>query len=119
VTTRRVTAMTLSAALVVPAVSVMPPIRAAAAATLPCPAVEPPMPPPAAPSPPPVDAAERKVGGDGLATTGLAIPPAVPTPPGVTATSWLVADLNSGEVLGGCGPHERRTPASVQKLLLT
>jgi D-alanyl-D-alanine carboxypeptidase (penicillin-binding protein 5/6) len=38
--------------------------------------------------------------------------------PAVTATSWLVADLNSGEVLGGCGPHERRTPASVQKLLL-
>ncbi|TWJ20909.1 D-alanyl-D-alanine carboxypeptidase (penicillin-binding protein 5/6) [Micromonospora endolithica] len=36
----------------------------------------------------------------------------------MTATSWLVADLNSGEVLGGCGPHERRTPASVQKLLL-
>ena len=39
-------------------------------------------------------------------------------PPAVTATAWLVADLNSGEVLGGCGPHERRTPASVQKLLL-
>lgn len=38
--------------------------------------------------------------------------------PALTATSWLVADLNSGEVLGGCGPHERRTPASVQKLLL-
>ncbi|PZG02988.1 D-alanyl-D-alanine carboxypeptidase [Micromonospora deserti] len=39
-------------------------------------------------------------------------------PPAVTATSWLVADLNSGAVLGGCGPHEHRTPASVQKLLL-
>lgn len=39
-------------------------------------------------------------------------------PPAVTATSWIVADLNSGAVLGGCGPHERRTPASVQKLLL-
>jgi D-alanyl-D-alanine carboxypeptidase (penicillin-binding protein 5/6) len=36
----------------------------------------------------------------------------------VTATSWLVADLGSGAVLGGCGPHEYRTPASVQKLLL-
>ncbi len=39
-------------------------------------------------------------------------------PPAVTATSWLVADLSSGAVLGGCGPHEHRTPASVQKLLL-
>lgn len=36
----------------------------------------------------------------------------------MTATAWMVADLNSGVVLGGCGPHERRTPASVQKLLL-
>jgi serine-type D-Ala-D-Ala carboxypeptidase (penicillin-binding protein 5/6) len=36
----------------------------------------------------------------------------------VTATSWLVADLTSGEVLGGCRPHEHRAPASVQKLLL-
>jgi D-alanyl-D-alanine carboxypeptidase (penicillin-binding protein 5/6) len=36
----------------------------------------------------------------------------------LTATSWLVADLHSGAVLGGCGPHEYRTPASVQKLLL-
>jgi serine-type D-Ala-D-Ala carboxypeptidase (penicillin-binding protein 5/6) len=39
-------------------------------------------------------------------------------PPAVTATSWLVADLKSGVVLGGCGAHEHRTPASVQKLLL-
>lgn len=38
--------------------------------------------------------------------------------PAVTATSWLVADLNKGTVLGGCGPHEYRPPASVQKLLL-
>ncbi|TDC68684.1 D-alanyl-D-alanine carboxypeptidase, partial [Micromonospora sp. KC606] len=29
-----------------------------------------------------------------------------------------VADLDSGAVLGGCGPHEYATPASVQKLLL-
>jgi D-alanyl-D-alanine carboxypeptidase (penicillin-binding protein 5/6) len=36
----------------------------------------------------------------------------------VTATSWLVADLDTGKVLGGCGPHAYGTPASVQKLLL-
>ncbi|SCL14453.1 D-alanyl-D-alanine carboxypeptidase (penicillin-binding protein 5/6) [Micromonospora rhizosphaerae] len=76
------------------------------------------MPPPAAPSPPPVDAARRAVGGEALATAGLAIPAGAPMAPAVTATSWLVADLNSGEVLGGCGSHEHRTPASVQKLLL-
>ncbi|WBB70850.1 serine hydrolase [Micromonospora sp. WMMD812] len=75
-------------------------------------------PPPAVPSPPPVGASQAAVGGAALATSGLAIPAGAPMAPAVTATSWLVADLNSGEVLGGCGPHEHRTPASVQKLLL-
>ncbi|WP_446215332.1 D-alanyl-D-alanine carboxypeptidase family protein [Micromonospora sp. IBHARD004] len=114
----RVTAVALSAILVPPAVAVAPPTRAAAAPHVPCPAVKPPVPPPAAPSAPPVDPAEGAVGGQALATAGLAIPAAAPMAPAVTATSWLVADLNSGEVLGGCGPHEHRTPASVQKLLL-
>jgi D-alanyl-D-alanine carboxypeptidase (penicillin-binding protein 5/6) len=49
---------------------------------------------------------------------GLAIAPGAPRPPAVTAASWLVADLGSGAVLGGCGPHESHAPASVQKLLL-
>ncbi|MET8353856.1 D-alanyl-D-alanine carboxypeptidase [Micromonospora sp. NPDC005206] len=101
-----------------PAVAIPLPVRASAAPYVPCPAVKPPTPPPAMPSPPPVDPADRAIGGAALATTGLAIPARAPTAPAVTATSWLVADLNSGEVLGGCGPHERRTPASVQKLLL-
>jgi D-alanyl-D-alanine carboxypeptidase (penicillin-binding protein 5/6) len=58
------------------------------------------------------------VGGDALATDGLVIPAGAPNPPALTATSWLVADLDTGEVLGGCGPHAYVTPASVQKLLL-
>ncbi|MER7332836.1 D-alanyl-D-alanine carboxypeptidase [Micromonospora sp. NPDC000119] len=111
--------MALSALLVAPtAALVVTPTPAAAAPYVPCPAVKPPAPPPAAPSPPPVDPAERTVGGQALATSGLAIPADAPMAPAVTATAWLVADLNSGEVLGGCGPHEHRTPASVQKLLL-
>ncbi|WP_243710582.1 serine hydrolase, partial [Micromonospora sp. KC213] len=61
---------------------------------------------------------QRAVGGAALATAGLVVPPGAATPPPVTATSWLVADLDSGTVLGGCGPHEYATPASVQKLLL-
>ncbi|NJP35795.1 D-alanyl-D-alanine carboxypeptidase, partial [Micromonospora sp. HSS6-12] len=110
--------MALSALLVAPAVAAAPPAKAAAAPEVPCPKAEPPVPPPATPAPPPVDTAHRKVGGDALATAGLAIPQGVPMAPAVTATSWLVADLNNGEVLGGCAPHDRRTPASVQKLLL-
>ena len=58
------------------------------------------------------------IGGPELASAGLVTPPGAPTPPEVTATSWLVADLTSGAVLGGCGPHEYGVPASVQKLLL-
>ncbi|TYC05585.1 D-alanyl-D-alanine carboxypeptidase [Micromonospora sp. WP24] len=110
--------MALGAVLALPAVAIAPPARAAAAPPVPCPAVKPPTPAPALPSPPPVDPARRAVGGAALATAGLAIPPGAPKPPAVTATSWLVADLKTGEVLGGCGPHEHRTPASVQKLLL-
>ncbi|MEV0154234.1 D-alanyl-D-alanine carboxypeptidase [Micromonospora sp. NPDC050686] len=90
----------------------------AAPSDRPCPAVRPPTPPPAVPAPPPVGAADRAVGGESLATAGLAAPAGAPAAPAVTATSWLVADLDSGAVLGGCGPHERRTPASVQKMLL-
>ncbi|MFI7489949.1 D-alanyl-D-alanine carboxypeptidase family protein [Micromonospora echinaurantiaca] len=118
VSTPSVTAAALGAILVLPTVAVAPPARAAAAPYVPCPAVKPPVPPPAAPSPPPVDPAHRAVGGQALATAGLAAPAGAPKAPAVTATSWLVADLDSGAVLGGCAPHERRTPASVQKLLL-
>ncbi|MFY1614927.1 D-alanyl-D-alanine carboxypeptidase family protein [Micromonospora sp. WMMD736] len=73
---------------------------------------------PPRPSPPPAVPQERVVGGVELATSGLVVPAGVDAPPAITATSWLVADLDSGRVLGGCGPHEYGTPASVQKLLL-
>ncbi len=117
-TTFRVAVMTLGAALAMPSAAVVPATRAITAPEVACPAVAPPVPPPATPSPPAADAAHRKVGGDALATAGLAVPADTSPAPAVTATAWQVADLNSGEVLGGCGPHDRRTPASVQKLLL-
>jgi serine-type D-Ala-D-Ala carboxypeptidase (penicillin-binding protein 5/6) len=109
------------------ALSVASPARAVrgvqvkARAEVPCPKpnVKPPAGRPPRPVPPPADPVARAVGGDALATDGLAVPPGVPAPPAVTATTWLVADLDSGEVLGGCGPHVYQTPASVQKLLLT
>nr|WP_249715126.1 serine hydrolase [Micromonospora sp. NBRC 107566] len=67
---------------------------------------------PSPPVPPPAGAGER------LRTAGLAVPAGATRPPAVTADSWLVADLDTGAVLGGCGPHEYGRPASVQKLLL-
>jgi D-alanyl-D-alanine carboxypeptidase (penicillin-binding protein 5/6) len=92
----------------------------AQAAPVPCPRpkVKPPKGRPARPTPPKDDPVLRAVGGDALATDGLIIPRGAPSPPALTATSWLVADLDTGEVLGGCGPHVYGTPASVQKLLL-
>jgi D-alanyl-D-alanine carboxypeptidase len=110
-------AATTSAVLLAPA-----PVAAAGASAVPtvrCPRVPAPaMSRPPRPSPPPAVPAQRVVGGVGLDTAGLVVPAGAPAPPGVSATSWLVADLDSGQVLGGCGPHEYGTPASVQKLLL-
>jgi D-alanyl-D-alanine carboxypeptidase (penicillin-binding protein 5/6) len=89
-------------------------------ATVPCPRpkVAAPAGRPKRPVPPADDPALMAVGGDALATRGLVTAKGAPRPPAVTATSWLVADLDTGEVLGGCGPHVYGTPASVQKLLL-
>src|SRR2546423_1118969 len=90
----------------------------AAPVFVPCPYVAQPRPVPPQPSPPARDPARPVLGGPGLATAGLTVPAGVPTPPAVSATAWLVADLDTGEVLGACGPHEQHPPASVQKLLL-
>ncbi|QDY08608.1 D-alanyl-D-alanine carboxypeptidase [Micromonospora sp. HM134] len=90
-----------------------------AAAGVPCPKLPTPkVTRPPRPTPPPAVPEQQRVGGEALATPGLTVPPGTPAPPPVTATSWLVADLDTGAVLGGCGPHEYGTPASVQKLLL-
>lgn len=73
---------------------------------------------PPRPVPPPDNPVNSAVGGDSLATHGLVIPAGAKQPPAVTATTWIVADLDTGEVLGACGPHVYQTPASVQKTLL-
>jgi D-alanyl-D-alanine carboxypeptidase (penicillin-binding protein 5/6) len=49
----------------------------------------------------------------------LSLPADAPPPPTrLDARSWLVADLDSGDVLGACAAHAQGAPASVQKLLL-
>ncbi|MFC7241709.1 D-alanyl-D-alanine carboxypeptidase family protein [Catellatospora aurea] len=95
------------------------PAQAASWRVVPCPKpAGPKVSAPTRPSPPSADPVLRTVGGGELATAGLAVPAAATAPPAVTATSWLVADLDTGAVLGACGAHEYATPASVQKLLL-
>ena len=88
---------------------------------VPCPIVHvQPVGPVPPPSPMPSHGPETPVvGGPEMATTGLAVPAGSPALPGVlSATSWVVADLDSGQVLGACAPHAYSPPASVQKLLL-
>ncbi len=87
----------------------------------PCPlAAIPNVPKPPAPTYPQADPDAPVVGGIGLATAGLTVPAGATIPPAakLSAHSWVVADLDTGAVLGACAPHVRHPPASVQKLLL-
>lgn len=109
----------LSAVLLAVSASGAPASAAVSAAEVPCPRprIAKPSAPPR-PVPPAEVAEDMAVGGQALATHGLVVAPGSPAPPALTATTWLVADLGTGEVLGACGPHVHQTPASVQKMLL-
>ncbi|MCW2666166.1 MAG: D-alanyl-D-alanine carboxypeptidase [Frankiales bacterium] len=63
-------------------------------------------------------AAADPVGGPELGSRGLVLPVgAPPVPPEVVAHGWLVADLDTGEVLGARDAHGRYAPASTLKVL--
>jgi D-alanyl-D-alanine carboxypeptidase (penicillin-binding protein 5/6) len=77
---------------------------------------------PAAPDPhPPVGGLGpdgAPVGGADLLHRGLVLPSGVAKPPNdVTARSWIVVDLDTGDVIGARDPHGRYQPASILKLL--
>ena len=58
------------------------------------------------------------VGGEALATTGLAVDaPGATALPEVSASAYLLADLDTGEVLAAKDPHGRWRPASTLKVL--
>jgi len=57
-------------------------------------------------------------GGPLLAGRGVVVPPGAPAlPRDLTARGWLVADLDTGAVLGARDPHGRYLPASTLKTL--
>jgi len=77
---------------------------------------------PSAPDPnPPLggrDDAGRVVGGDQLIDRGLLLAPgSPPLPDGIPATSFVVSDLDTGQILAARDPHGRYQPASILKLL--
>ncbi len=57
------------------------------------------------------------VGGEQLSTRGVAVDSAAPSLPATAAAGWLVADLDTGEVLAAKDPHGRYAPASTLKTL--
>jgi D-alanyl-D-alanine carboxypeptidase (penicillin-binding protein 5/6) len=59
------------------------------------------------------------IGGERLASMGLVsdLPAGVPAPPPLRDESWVLADLDTGEVLAAKAPHARLLPASTLKTL--
>ncbi|WP_102142201.1 D-alanyl-D-alanine carboxypeptidase family protein [Mycobacterium hubeiense] len=68
------------------------------------------------PSPLPVPA--KPLGGEALSGCGVITASGTPPVPGdVSAEAWLVADLDTGDVIAAKDPHGRHRPASVIKVL--
>jgi D-alanyl-D-alanine carboxypeptidase (penicillin-binding protein 5/6) len=58
-------------------------------------------------------------GGDALGSCGVIVAAGAPPLPGdVSAEAWLVADIDSGDVIAARDPHGRHRPASIIKVLL-
>ena len=69
--------------------------------------------------PQPLSVPASPVGGDALSGCGVVTAPGTPPVPGdVSAEAWLVADLDSGDVIVARDPHGRHRPASIIKVLL-
>lgn len=68
------------------------------------------------PAPPPVP--DTPAGGEKLTGCDVVAPAGFAVPADVTASAWIVSDLDSGEVVAARDPHGRYRPASVIKTLL-
>jgi D-alanyl-D-alanine carboxypeptidase (penicillin-binding protein 5/6) len=77
------------------------------------------VPAPGEPTPTALPVPSPPVGGARMAECGVVIPDgASPVPQDISATAWLVSDLDTGEVLAAKDPHGRYRPASTIKVLL-
>ncbi|MET0456264.1 MAG: D-alanyl-D-alanine carboxypeptidase family protein [Mycobacterium sp.] len=69
------------------------------------------------PQPLPVPASP--LGGDALSGCGIITAPGTPpVPDDISAEAWLVADLDTGDVIAARDPHGRHRPASIIKVLV-
>ncbi|MBV5242393.1 D-alanyl-D-alanine carboxypeptidase [Mycolicibacterium sp. PAM1] len=122
------TTLLRASALVTASMLVLAPVAAAqpAPAADPCPyrVTTPPavdaseVPKPGDPTPGPLPVPAKPMGGDALSGCGVITAPGTPPVPGdVSAEAWLVADLDSGDVIAARDPHGRHRPASIIKVL--
>ena len=69
--------------------------------------------------PQPLAVPSDPVGGDALGGCGVITAPGTPPVPNdVSAEAWLVADLDTGDVIAAKDPHGRHRPASIIKVLV-
>ncbi|MGM7644230.1 D-alanyl-D-alanine carboxypeptidase family protein [Nocardia sp. JW2] len=62
---------------------------------------------------------DKPIGGDRLGECGVVLPVgAPPLPADISATAWMVSDLDTGRVLAAKDPHGRYRPASTIKVAL-
>ncbi|MEU2032216.1 D-alanyl-D-alanine carboxypeptidase family protein [Nocardia amamiensis] len=77
------------------------------------------VPAPGEPTPAPLPIPAPPIGGARLGECGVVLPRSgPPAPQDISATAWLVADLDTGEVIAAKDPHGRYRPASTIKVLL-
>lgn len=75
---------------------------------------------PGASSPAPLPVPSKPVGGGELGRCGVIVPiGAPPVPPDISASGWVLSDLDTGAVLAAKDPHGRYRPASTIKVLLS
>jgi D-alanyl-D-alanine carboxypeptidase (penicillin-binding protein 5/6) len=67
--------------------------------------------------PRPLPIPDPPVGGPAMGTCGDVVPDGAPAAPPVGVVSYVLADLDSGEVLAARNPHARLRPASLMKTL--
>ncbi|MGW6695498.1 D-alanyl-D-alanine carboxypeptidase family protein [Rhodococcus sp. NPDC054953] len=77
------------------------------------------VPAPGDPTPTPLPVPQRPIGGGDLDRCGIVTADGTPPLPAeISATGWVLADLDSGAVLAAKDPHGRYRPASTIKILL-
>ncbi|PVZ07959.1 D-alanyl-D-alanine carboxypeptidase (penicillin-binding protein 5/6) [Actinomycetospora cinnamomea] len=75
------------------------------------------VPEPGQPEPTPLPVPDPPIGGPAMGSCGDVVAPGAPAAPPVGVVSYVLADLDSGEVLAARNPHARLRPASLMKTL--